>query len=312
VLDFGVAKAVGRLQDTDSGQIKGKIAYMAPEQLTSRPVDRRADVFAAGVVLWEALAGRRLFAAESSAETMYRVLETAVPRLSEYAANLPPALIDAVGVATAKEPDGRFPTALDFARELEKSVELVPNHLVGQWVRGAAGASLEAKRSRVRAIEAAELPADGAPVVTPPTRSATASSPYARAAPDEITRAEKPVTVATRADRVQRPALAIFAVLLLAGVVGLLLRGRSGDAQTETGLVPAQAAHAAKAATPAALPSAQAPAEAPTSSAPVEAAQPAAKPSAAPSSKASASKRAAPARPKVTQPRKPESLFSRE
>ncbi|HVY26485.1 MAG TPA: serine/threonine-protein kinase [Polyangiaceae bacterium] len=315
VLDFGIAKAVGRLQDTDSGQIKGKVAYMAPEQLTGRAVDRRADVFAAGVVLWEALAGRRLFAASSSAETMYRVLEDAVPKLDEVVADLPKALVDAVSTATAKEPAQRFPTALDFARELEQSVTLVPNHVVGQWVRDTAGPSLEAKRARVRAIEAFELPADGAPLVLPPARAAAPAAPYVRASPDEVTRAENPVTIATQADRVQRPVLAISAVLIVAVLGGLWLRGRGADVHTDGTAEAASAAPSTAEARPsveAPPPSVPAPAAPLVPAGAVEARPAAAAPSATSAPKATSSKRLASPRPRSTPPRKPESLFSRE
>src|SRR5580693_1163797 len=65
VLDFGVAKAAGRLQTTRDGQLKGKLSYMAPEQLRSEAVTRNADTYAASVVLWEVLTGERLFASDS-------------------------------------------------------------------------------------------------------------------------------------------------------------------------------------------------------------------------------------------------------
>ena len=64
VADFGIAKAAGRAQSTQDGQLKGKLCYMAPEQLAQRPVDRRTDVYSASVVLWEALTGQRLFQAD--------------------------------------------------------------------------------------------------------------------------------------------------------------------------------------------------------------------------------------------------------
>jgi serine/threonine protein kinase len=315
VLDFGIAKAVGRLQDTDSGQIKGKVAYMAPEQLTGHSVDRRADVFAAGVVLWEALAGRRLFAASSSAETMYRVLENPVPPLSDCVADLPKTLVDAVVAATAKEPSKRFASALDFARELERSVNLIPNHVVGHWVRDTAGPSLEARRARVRAIEAAELPADSAPFAAPISGSATTSAPYVRAAPDEITRAETPMTVATRADRVQRPALAIAAALIVAALGALWLRASSREPRPETPIVQAPAARPTAEPTPSISATPQPPALAASLEPSAGAPRPTAiSPAAAKISKASpAVKRGpSPTRTKATPTRKPESLFSRE
>ncbi len=314
VLDFGVAKAVGRLQDTDSGQIKGKVAYMAPEQLTGRSVDRRADVFAAGVVLWEALSGRRLFAAGTSAETMYRVLEDPVPLLSDHVANLPRALVDAVVVALAKEPSNRFASALDFARELERSVSLIPNHVVGQWVRDTAGPHLDARRARVRAIEAAELPAEGVQLALPASRSATTSVPYVHAAPDEITRAETPMTVATRADRVQRPTLAVAAALTALVLGALWLRGSNRESRLEPAIVQAPAVRPALDPSPPTSASNQAAARPSSLAPPAEATSLPAIPSAAPTSKASPAVKRAPSLPrkKPTQPRKPESLFSRE
>src|SRR5262249_30050893 len=72
VLDFGIAKATSRMSTTREGRVKGKIAYMSPEQLTRGLVDRRTDVFAASIVLWEALTGKRLFAGDDTTDTMGR------------------------------------------------------------------------------------------------------------------------------------------------------------------------------------------------------------------------------------------------
>src|SRR5439155_1734139 len=83
VLDFGIAKARGRLQSTGAGQVKGKLAYTAPEQLLGREVDRRADVYASAVVLWEALVGKHLFHAPNEGETVTRetnAFRRALPR----------------------------------------------------------------------------------------------------------------------------------------------------------------------------------------------------------------------------------------
>ena len=83
MLDFGVAKAAGRLQTTREGQVKGKLAYMAPEQLRAKAVDRRTDVFAASVVLWEALTGRRLFGGNTQEDIVTQILEGRVETPSE-------------------------------------------------------------------------------------------------------------------------------------------------------------------------------------------------------------------------------------
>src|SRR5580693_4795665 len=70
VLDFGIAKAADRTHSTRDGQIKGKLSYMAPEQLASEAVDRRSDVYAASVVLWEAIASKRMLAGQGELKSM--------------------------------------------------------------------------------------------------------------------------------------------------------------------------------------------------------------------------------------------------
>ena len=80
MVDFGIAKAMGQVHTTREGQIKGKIAYMSPEQLGAGAIDRRADVYAAGVMLWEVLARRSLFAGANEVVTLRNVLEREVGR----------------------------------------------------------------------------------------------------------------------------------------------------------------------------------------------------------------------------------------
>src|SRR6185436_15461728 len=91
IMDFGVAKASKQLHVTQDGQIKGKLSYMAPEQITggSRPIDRCADIFAAGVVAWGMLAGRRLFGGADVTDTMAEVLSGTIPLLSEFRDDVP-------------------------------------------------------------------------------------------------------------------------------------------------------------------------------------------------------------------------------
>ncbi len=70
IIDFGVAKAAGRVHSTKNGDLKGKLAYMSPEQIRGSGITRRTDVYAASVVLWEALVGKKLFRGESDAEVL--------------------------------------------------------------------------------------------------------------------------------------------------------------------------------------------------------------------------------------------------
>jgi serine/threonine protein kinase len=225
VLDFGIAKAVGRVQETESGEVKGKIAYMAPEQIKGEPLDRRADIFSTGVVLWELLAGQRLFGGKTSAESMYRVLEAIIPPLSDFLEDLPQALVDAVARATSKRPEDRFGSALEFAAELERSVTLIPNHVVGRWVIGVGGESLTARRELLRTIEALQLPADATGSFALQLSARELTVPHVRAGPDETTRAGAPMTVAAPPERVTRPVwtAAAFGLALL-GIVAVWWR----------------------------------------------------------------------------------------
>ena len=120
VLDFGVAKAAMRVSTTRDGQMKGKISYMAPEQMRGKGVDRRTDVFAAGIVLWEALTGRRLFDGNDPGEVLTKLLEANVPPPTSIEPSLPAEVDDLVLPALRREPESRYATARDFAIALEK------------------------------------------------------------------------------------------------------------------------------------------------------------------------------------------------
>jgi serine/threonine-protein kinase len=189
VLDFGIAKALGRLQDTHLGQVKGKLCYMAPEQLLGQPFDHRVDIFAAGIVLWEALAGRRLFFADNPGQTVHRIVNEAVPYLAHEACEISPSLARVVAKATARDPHERFASASEFAHQLEHASELVSPRAVGEWLRRTAGERLELRAQRLREIECTPLnptPSQGlAPVQAPP------AEPFRVAiGPDEPTRSD--------------------------------------------------------------------------------------------------------------------------
>jgi serine/threonine protein kinase len=116
--DFGVAKAEDRLTITRDGQVKGKLAYMAPEQAASGMTDTRSDLFSMGVILWECLTGQRLMRAESTAATLHKLLHSEIPTVSGIDPRLAP--LDAVlHKALAREPELRFQTAEEFAQALE-------------------------------------------------------------------------------------------------------------------------------------------------------------------------------------------------
>jgi serine/threonine-protein kinase len=121
VVDFGVARWKSQSQDrTIAGELKGKIAYMCPEQLREEAVDRRADIWSLGVVLWEVTVGRRLFRRQTDAGTVYAVLNDRVPRPSRFRPDYPEALAAIVLKALDRDREQRFQTALEFARALEQ------------------------------------------------------------------------------------------------------------------------------------------------------------------------------------------------
>ncbi|MFO0725286.1 MAG: protein kinase [Myxococcota bacterium] len=118
LMDFGVAKAHDQLHHSRPGTLKGTVAYMAPEHLRGSPIDRRADVFSLGVVLWEALAGKRLFKAKSDLVTGSRVLKLAIPSLAQLQPECSPRLEAVVLRALAREPTERYSSAQEFCDEL--------------------------------------------------------------------------------------------------------------------------------------------------------------------------------------------------
>jgi eukaryotic-like serine/threonine-protein kinase len=153
VLDFGVAKAVGRQQTTTDGRIKGKLAYMAPEQLAGQGVTRRTDTFAMGIVLWELLVGSRLFRGDEAAETVGRVLFAPIVAPSTLAPSVPTELDAVVMRALERDPIKRFASAEDMAEALEASVPRATARVVGEWVRSIADERLQDRARQVRDIE---------------------------------------------------------------------------------------------------------------------------------------------------------------
>jgi serine/threonine-protein kinase len=109
VLDFGIAAARGRLAATRTGELKGKLSYLAPEQVTRlRPVDHRADVWALGVVAWEALVGRRLFVAADEGTTLWNVVNLQVPALRSVAPEVPAPVAACIMACLERDPARRL------------------------------------------------------------------------------------------------------------------------------------------------------------------------------------------------------------
>jgi serine/threonine-protein kinase len=152
VLDFGIAKAAGRAQTTRDGQLKGKLAYMAPEQIDG-VTSRATDVYAAAAVLWETLTGRRLFTGENEPAIMKQVLEGRIVAPSELASGIP-AVLDAIVLrGLSARPEDRFATAGEMAVALEDALPPVPASRIGHWVGAAAQEALSGRTQRLAVIE---------------------------------------------------------------------------------------------------------------------------------------------------------------
>jgi hypothetical protein len=163
VLDFGVAKASGRLQTTREGQLKGKLGYTAPELIRGRAVTRAADIYSSAVVLWETLTGDRLFAGDNDANVLERALFAQIVAPSERAKGLTPALDPIVLRALDRDPARRFATAREMARAIEAVVPIASAPEVGEWVETLAGEALAERAAKIARID--DLPASSGPSV---------------------------------------------------------------------------------------------------------------------------------------------------
>ena len=164
ITDFGVAKATGRLAVTTDDRLKGKLGYMAPEQIAGS-VDRRTDVFAASIVLWELLTGRRLFDDEEPARTMARVLAGDVPDVE-----LPSAparkLLETIRMGLEVSAEHRFATAHEMALAVRRVGPVATAYDVAEWLRDVLGAELDARAELAVSVERAPAPRSrrGAPI----------------------------------------------------------------------------------------------------------------------------------------------------
>jgi len=120
LMDFGIAKAAQRSTKTQAGAVKGKVAYMSPEQARGKPLDGRSDLFALGVMVWEMLTGRRLFLAESDFETLNNVLKLEPPAPSSLNPDVPSDLDPIILKCLEKDPNKRYPNVDAFGRELTR------------------------------------------------------------------------------------------------------------------------------------------------------------------------------------------------
>ncbi len=217
VTDFGIAKAVLRSAETRSGVLKGKVAYMSPEQCLGKPVDRRSDIYSLGIVLYELATARRLFKAESDFLTMSAIVDGQIPPPSSLRADLPPELEAIIVKALARRAANRYQTADELRAALEDFA--LANHLrttgtalaaymrklFGEqpepWVAdapvdepddsdfdGSASGLVEPRSDAMRELALpSDTPAPSSPIAKARTRATTHPAQFPRAASDAVT-----------------------------------------------------------------------------------------------------------------------------
>lgn len=159
LIDFGIARARMHAQSTTAGRLKGKLGYLAPEQLSGRPATRQSDIYATGVVLWELLTGRRLFSGANEAWVLEQIRLGYVDPPSKYEPSLPESLDNVVLRALSTEPSDRYETARAAALALQDAMAPASVTEVGDWVATRGGSILQRRAQRIAEIAAQELTA---------------------------------------------------------------------------------------------------------------------------------------------------------
>ena len=156
LLDFGVAKLQGVVQLTKTGEVKGKTAYMSPEQASGDPLDRRSDLYGVGAILFELLAGRRMWTGETDVDFLRQLALAEPPSLADVAPAVPAELCELQRRLVAKDPAARPATALDVAKELRRLAGESPKRTLAATLAAAFPGEAAAKRSRLDEALAAD------------------------------------------------------------------------------------------------------------------------------------------------------------
>ena len=262
IVDFGIAKAASQSTITQVGMIKGKVAYMSPEQAAGKVIDHRSDIFATGILLYELVAGRRMFQGDDTLQILSKVREAEFTPLGTLKGGLPEKLYDIVAKALAKEPEDRYQSLVDMQADIEECIfrlNLRPSgRSMAEYLKLLFAEDIEAEGKRMadaagagaasdRAREAeASLRSTDKPPAQEPLVPETEPSPPAKA----VTRPAEP------AQGGKKGALAAIAgvavLILLGGGYYLLGKGKGkGPSVTIATAPPSQATPPSQAAPPA-------------------------------------------------------------
>jgi serine/threonine-protein kinase len=227
VLDFGVAKAAEKSGHTRAGEIKGKLSYMAPEQLLGEDVGREADIYSLGVILWELVTGRRLFRSEGTGHIMTRIAQSQIDSPRSVNPNVSPEISAVVMKAVAGAPQARYRTALEFAAAIERTIPVMAQRTLGAWIAEVAKDELARRALVLSRVEQAPSNEQEAPAPDRPTLPRLV--PAGGRARGAVDTGKRGGTVVSLVALVKRPstsrayigAAAAFAVVLVTLVVAL-------------------------------------------------------------------------------------------
>lgn len=260
IIDFGIAKASRRITTTSRDVMKGKLAYMSPEQARQQQLDARADLFAAGCVLYEALTAEQLFRGEDQADILLAVLISPIPDPSAKVPGVPPELDRVLKKALEREREERFQNASDFLEQLEKSIPPAPEREVGALVERYCGAELENRRTVIRSMLEGNRPSQ-LPRLTPTPQGGSdrLSGEGRNSSKSDITLTATPPPLPTveasarpiRRRRTLTLTAGIVAGSLIAGILFAGVIGRIGDNSAPTIAPPSTASAIQLPATPA-------------------------------------------------------------
>jgi serine/threonine protein kinase len=172
LIDFGIAKAAGKGSKTQAGILKGKFGYMSPEQVRGLPIDRRSDIFACGICLYELLTGERLFVGESDFSTLEKVRNVEILPPSTYNRKIPDELERIVLKALAKDDEDRYQNAIDLHDELQAFVytagEFYSRKDLAAWMKRGFAREIEEETAKLEAYRRLRPPEAGRAGTAPP------------------------------------------------------------------------------------------------------------------------------------------------
>jgi eukaryotic-like serine/threonine-protein kinase len=190
VIDFGIARVKSRINKPSKGQLKGKFAYMAPEQVLSAPLDRRTDIFALGIVLYELVTGERMFATDSDIATLEKVRTLDYRPARELSPGLPAAMEQILDRTLAKDPVERFQWCSELGAELDRFAAGIDQSVLSAWVRNLFAKEVAAEREAIDPDNVFGLPA--LVVAQPDEEPMDVDAFLAELSPSEVTQSGAP------------------------------------------------------------------------------------------------------------------------